>query len=230
MISRKDIYVYIFSWNKVTANATNLYHAVSTEFPTTWFINCDETITMPPEIRTIQRDDSFYYGGQFATALGHAPVGAPIAVIVGDVSPEAPWGQIADHAVAAINSGRIGIYAPNVDYTWHVKRNTPISDISGAGDLWTVPNTDCTCWFLVPSVLDTLRALPIHALSNLGWGIDTIAITECGRQKLRTARDYSTLVRQPNGTAYNQQKAREQQARIMGAYATWLRALPLPSP
>jgi hypothetical protein len=215
MVTLNDIHVYIFSWKKVTANATALYKAVAPVFPHTTFINCDENVTMPADIPTIQRDDSFYYGKQFETAIHHAPADAHVACIVGDVDPVADWSLIATNTVAALTTGRFGIFAPNVDYTWHAARNGTAPILN---NIWTVPNTDCTCWFLAPQILHKLRQLPIGTLSNLGWGIDIIAIAESLKQRLLVARDYDTLVRQPRGTAYDEGVARVQMRELIAAY------------
>lgn len=213
MPTLNDIYVYIFSWKKVTANATELYRAVAPVFPHTTFINCDEHVTMPADIPTIQCDDSFYYGKQFDTAIHHAPVGSYVACIVGDVDPSANWTLIANNTVAAFNLDKFGIFAPNVDYTWHTAKKACIIN-----NIYTVPNTDCTCWFLHPMVVDKLRTLSIGTISNLGWGIDTIAIHESIKNRLLIARDYDTLVRQPKGTAYSTVEARVQMNALIAAY------------
>ena len=213
MVKLEDIYVYIFSWKKVTANAIALYKAVAPVFPNTIFINCDENVTMPPDIRTIQCDDSFYYGKQFDTAIQHAPAGAPVGCIVGDADPVANWSLIAANTVAALTTNKFGIFAPNVDYTWHVARTRKL-----VNNIYDVPNTDCTCWFLHPAVIAKLRTLSIGTVSNLGWGIDTIAIEESKRRSLWIGRDYDTLVRQPKGTAYNTELSRVQMRDLIAAY------------
>ena len=217
MVSIEDIYVYIFSWKKVTPNAVALWKAISPHFPHTHFINCDETV--PAESldvstdRILQLDDSYYYGGQFETALKATPPDKILACVVGDVDPSADWGSIATKAVAAFNTGPVGVYAPNVYYTWHTAKGT-----HHWGDLYDVPNTDCTCWFIHPDALRILRRIPLFATSNLGWGIDHICIKEARRQGLLVARDYSTLVRQPQGTAYSNQLAGKQMHILLGLY------------
>jgi hypothetical protein len=215
MLTRNDIYVYIFSWKKVTANATALYKAVAPIFPNTTFINCDENVTMPADIKTIQRDDSFYYGKQFDVAIHDAPANSYVACIVGDVDPVADWAKIADQTINAFNTGKFGILAPNVDFTWHTKRTSVIMN-----NIYAVPNTDCTCWFLHPIVIQKLKTLSIGSISNLGWGIDIIAIQESLKHRLLVARDYDTLVRQPKGTAYSEGAARVQMNALMAKYRT----------
>jgi hypothetical protein len=221
MFTTDDIYVFVFSWKKVTTNATQLFTAVAPHFPHTFFVNCDEhtsadqlaaTGVLPTAV--IQRDDRYYYGGQFDAAMKQTPTGKICAVIVGDVSPRAPWAAIAENAVAAFNTDKVGIYAPNVDYTWHIAKGAHLWD-----NLFTVPNTDCTCWFLHPSLLKRLARIPYFVISNLGWGIDTIFIKEAERLGLQVARDYSVLVRQPQGTAYDQRVARIQMQKLLELYA-----------
>lgn len=207
MFSIDDIFVYIFSWKKVTSSALDLYKQVHAAFPNVYFINCDETITIRDisSSHVIQLNDDYYYGGQFEKAIQHCPSGKILGCIVGDVSPDADWSKIASTMLSGLNSNKIGICAPNVDYTWHTARGSHLWD-----EFYTVPNTDCTCWFIHPTIADKLRKIPYYALSNLGWGIDSIFIKQSLKEKLYVARDYSTLVRQPKGTAYNETKAREQ--------------------
>jgi hypothetical protein len=210
-----ELYVYIFSWKKVTANATALYRAVAPHFPNTWFINCDEHVTMPDDIRTIQRDDTFYYGRQFDVAIQHAPAGAYVGCIVGDVDPAADWARLASRVATATTTGRYGVFAPNVDYTWHVARGAQIEN-----NIYDVPNTDCTCWFLHPTLIETFKRLPISRDCNLGWGIDRIAINESRKRRLLVGRDYDVLVRQPKGTAYDAGLARQQMHTLFAVYQT----------
>jgi hypothetical protein len=212
-----DCYVYVFSWKHVTANARALYHSISHHFPQTFFINCDEhtPITDIPATHVIQRDDSYYYGGQFYTALQHMPKGKILACVVGDVEPRADWAQIARNTVDAFNTEAAGIYAPNVYFTAWTGRGPAIN---AEKQLYSVVNTDCTCWFLHPSLTEKLRCFNYYTLCNLGWGIDHIFCEEATYNRLHVARDYRVLVQQPKGTAYNQHTARIEMDVIRKAY------------
>jgi hypothetical protein len=212
-----DIYLYIFSWKHVTTNAIELYRKISPHFPQTFFINCDEqhTITDIPAKRVIQKDDSYYYGGQFLTASQHLPPGKILACVVGDVQPHADWAQIATYALDAFNTETVGIYAPNVHVTAWPGRGAPINIEKG---LYSVRNTDCTCWFIHPMLTNSLSNLDYYALSNLGWGIDLIFCDEALRNHLRVARDYRILVKQPAGTSYNTTIATTQMDHIRRVY------------
>lgn len=222
MFTVADIFVYIFSWKKVTQNAISLYHQVCSVFPNAYLINCDEHITLSEfeaagisADRVIQLDDSYYYGGQFETAIKHCPSDKILGCIVGDVSPTANWGGIATNMLSCLNSGKVGVCAPNVDYTAHTTRAEHLWD-----DFYSVPNTDCTCWFLHPQLLcHQLKTIPYFALSNLGWGIDVIFIKQSLKEGLLVARDYSTIVHQPKGSGYNHALAHVQFASLMNVYS-----------
>ena len=206
-----NIHTFIFSWKKVTENALKLYEKAAEVCANTTLINCDENVRVV--VNHIQLDDSYYYGGQFETAIKAVPDGGSLCVIVGDVSPEANWSSIFEKADAALATRHVGVYAPNVDYTWHKSRGRQVGYT-----LWEVPNTDCAFWFIHADVVQALRDVPYRMLSNLGWGIDTVVNKESARQGKLVVRDYSELVRQPEGTAYNKDKAKVQMSLLLAYY------------
>jgi len=202
MFSEKDIYVYIFSWKKVTVNAMNLYKALRKEFTNTIFINCDENYVIPVDVSGIQLDDSYYYGGQFETAITNIPSNKILGVFTGDVNPDADWSKMAENCIAAFNTEKIGVYAPDVYPTFHKSRNEFLW-----GSLYSVPNTDCTGWFIHHEIVAPLKDIPYFKISNYGWGIDNIFMKETRKKGKLVARDYGFKITQPVGTAYNQREA-----------------------
>jgi len=227
--SIEDIYVYIFSWKHVTANALELYKRVALCFPNTYFINCDENITITDisAERVIQRDDSYYYGGQFQTAIRHMPEGKILGCIVGDVSPDAQWNTIAINSIDAFNTENAGIYAPNVHVTGWTSQGPPINI---SKQFYSVENPDCTCWFIHPNISATLKCLNYFEICNLGWGIDIIFCNETTRKKQNIIRDYSTLVNQPPGTNYDHISAEYGISAIHSAYHTLIGYVVPPPP
>ena len=197
-----EVYVYIFSWKKVTENAIKLYKKVIERFPNTYFLNCDENYSVNPididSSKVIQLNDDYYYGGQFETVINHIPDGKYLGILTGDVYPDADWFWILQRMTKAFYLGNIGIYAPNVFYTTKTKQGKEVSK-----NLYEVPNTDCTCWFLHPNVYKKLQDIPIMAISNISWGVDEICISESKKQNKLVVRDYEVLVRQPYLTGYN---------------------------
>ncbi len=206
-----DIHTFIFSWKKVTENALMLFENASRVCANTTFINCDENVKVL--VKNIHLDDSYYYGGQFEAAIRAVPPGSALCCIVGDVSPEANWNAIYEKAAEALATKHVGVYAPNVDYTWHTDRGRQVGNT-----LWEVENTDCTFWFIDAEVVNALRNIPYRLLSNLGWGIDTVVNKESARQEKLVVRDYSETVRQPMGTAYDKEKAKSQMSLLLAYY------------
>lgn len=199
MYTIDDVYVYIFSWKKVTENVKPLYKNVVERFPNTTIINCDENENFLA--REIHLDDNYYYGGQFETAIRDVPKGKIFGVIVGDVFPNADWEKIAKHCVAAFNTEQVGIYAPDVN-TIHSKRLNNLWD-----DLWSVDNTDCTCWFMDPAIVSRLASIPYYRMANLGWIIDMMFIEESKKMNKYVVRDYAVRVEQPPGSGYSYKEA-----------------------
>jgi hypothetical protein len=209
------VHTFIFSWKGVTANACNLYNSIKTVCPLITIINCDENSILPPEYNSIQLDDSYYYGGQFNTAMQYVEDNTYMWCVVGDVSSNANWHNIYTNAVSAFKTYPIGIYAPNVDYTSHISKNSKLNN-----QLWHVDNTDCTCWCIHPSIISSIKHIPFRILSNLGWGIDVLVTTESKKQSKFVIRDYSETVYQPKGTNYSSELAKEQLIELMLFYRT----------
>ena len=213
-----NIYVYIFSWKRITNNSVNLFNKVSEHFTNTYMINCNENITLPIDQKyNIQLDDSYYYGGQFEAAIKHIPENCIMGIITGDVDPNAEWEKILMNMKKSFETNKIGIYAPNVDFTAHTNKTKHLWDL-----LYEVPNTDCTCWFIHPTIIKKLGNIPYFNLSNLGWGIDIIFIEECKKNNLYAARDYSVIVYQPKCTAYNMHTAGIELNKIINYYKNYI--------
>lgn len=223
MFTVNDISVYIFSWKRVSHQTAELFRAVHAAFPDVTMINCDESHSFPDDIQPcLQFDDSFYYGGQFQAAIRNCKPGKIFCCIVGDVKPEGDWVQLSKHTVDAFNSGKVGIFAPNVDFTDHVAKGA-----HAWNNLYHVPNTDCTCWFIHPSIADYLRPIKFKSLSNLGWGIDTLCIEEANRRGLFTLRDYDVLLLQPKGRGYSNNEAHQQMQKLRLFYEEYKKKNPL---
>jgi hypothetical protein len=85
-----------------------------------------------------------------------------------------------------------GIYAPNVDYTPWVYDRARLERVEG--DLYEVPQTDCTCWAISRDVL--AAAPPVDPARNkFGWGIDFLTIGAARTIGRRVLRDYRYTVK-----------------------------------
>ena len=176
-------------------------------------INCNETPLPIDPLKNIQLDDSYYYGGQFQATMNHLPNGMICGIITGDVNPNADCKSIINNMLKAFSTKKIGIYAPNVEFTAHITKGKHLWD-----SLYEVPNTDCTCWFIHPDIVAKLKNIQYHQLSNYGWGIDIIFIEQCKKYNLVAARDYDLMVYQPQYTGYNIEIASIQMKELIDYY------------
>lgn len=218
-----DIYFYIFSWKKVTENALEMFDILKKIIPNCYFVNCDENYKMSGD-HVIQLDDSYYYGGQFETALRHCPKNKILGICVGDADPipkllvdikdykykpckkeniNKCWKELLNKQLYAINKLNAGVVAPYTYYTAQTKKFDNIKNTN----YYNVPNTDCTFWFLHPEITKFLRNFNFQKEVPLGWGIDILAIKYSRSIYKRVLRDYSYEVSQPQGTNYNSLEA-----------------------
>jgi hypothetical protein len=219
--TRNEMSVYILNWKKVSTNSLALYENIKPIIPHTYIINCDETMTLPSTIQHVQLDDSYYYGGQFDSAIKHVAPGHLFCLIVGDNVSENNFETIFDSAICAFNNFRIGVYAPNDKRSVHTVTLKQIY-----GQLYDVVNTDCGFWFISPSIVHTLRIIDYHSATRLGWGIDRIFIKEARRRHLLVVRDYSIETDQLDHTTnYNQENAHNESLVLETIYEDLIKTL-----
>ena len=180
-----DIEVYIFNWKRVTVNSLDLYSKISPIIKNTCIINCDESYNFAKTIKTIQLDDSHYYGSQYEHAIKNVRPGSILCVIVGDNITNNNFENIFDNAIETFNTINVGVYSPNDKRSIYKQRLENIKD-----DIYNIENTDCGFWFISPVVVARLRNIS-YSISKYGWGIDIITIKESRKLNLLVLRDYS---------------------------------------
>jgi hypothetical protein len=84
--------------------------------------------------------------------------------------------------------------------------------------VYDVPLTDCTCWFVAG---DVLRRVPVVdvAVNRYGWGIAATVAALARRRGRRCVRDYRFTVRHPRARGYSSVEAARERA-------SYVRALP----
>jgi hypothetical protein len=203
-----DIYLYIFSWKRVSDNAINVYNIVSRVFPNTYFINCDENFDATkyiPAEKLIEKDDSFYFGGQFETGIQHCPNGKIYGNIVGDVEADkVDWNQMAKSLLYAMNTLNAGVFAPFVP-------NYPHNGEHIEGSYHIVENTDETVFFIHPDLYGKYKNFPYNKETKFGYGIDIHFCNLSEKIGKKTIRDTSIQVDTINSTTgYNNSDAVKQ--------------------
>lgn len=209
-----DISVYFFNWKKTNNNVLKLYKSAQKIISDVCIINSDENYVFPQSMNIIQLDDTYYYGGQYQTAIRNIKPNKIFCVIVGDTTC-IDFETLFNNALQSFNNYNIGIYSPNDLRSVHRARLEQIKNTS----LYEVKNTDCGIWFIHPNIVSKLKNINYFDISNLGWGIDVVTIFECKKQGLKVVRDYSIETNQMDKTTnYNMDLANKQMFKLFEEY------------
>ena len=202
-----DIYLYIFSWKRINDNAIAIYNKVAPIFPNTYFINCDENFDAAqyiPKDKIIQLDDSYYFGGQFETAMKHCPRTAIYGNIVGDVDPEnINWEYLANSMLYSFNTLNAGVAAPDAP-------NFPNKGAQIEGPYYEVTDTDSTIFFIHPDIWQKYAQFPYKKTTHYGHGIDKFFCNITGKYGKKTLRDTSIKVATDGKSGYSGNEAAKQ--------------------
>ncbi len=199
-----DIYLYIFSWKRVNNNAIQIYNKVAPIIPNTFFINCDENFNAAayiPANNLIQLDDSYYFGGQFETAMKHCPHNKIYANIVGDVDPnKINWNNLFDSMLYGINNLNAGVIAPDAP-------NFPKLGPHIKNSYYEVADTDSTIIFITPEIWHPYKNFPYKQKTHYGHGIDKFFCNITRRFGKKTVRDKEIQVDTDGKAGYDGAKA-----------------------
>ena len=205
MYTIDNISVYIFNWKKVSKNSIKLIENIKKYINDITIINCDDTFKFEDSIRTIQLDDSHYYGSQYEHAILDVKEKQIFCVIVGDNIPENNFEDIFKNAINIFNTHKVGVYSPNDKRSSKTKKGKYLQD-----NIYHVPNTDCGFWFINPEIVKTMKSIKYGNLSPLGWGVDQVTIMESIKLGFIVIRDYSVETDQLDHTTnYNNNTAKK---------------------
>ena len=195
-----DIHLYIFNWKKVNKNSEKLYNEAKKFINNTKIINSDENYKFEDIFNVINLNDSYYYGGQYQTAIYDVSKNKIFGVIVGDVI-NLNFEKLTLNLLKTFNKYNTGVYSIDEKRTSHKK---VICILSKKDNLKIVENTDCGIWFIHPSIVSKLRNIEYNKLTPYGWGIDIITNKESVKNKKLSIRDYSLSCTQTDfSTGYN---------------------------
>jgi hypothetical protein len=191
-----NIQSFIFNWKGNTDNVLRLERAIE-KLSEVNIINSDESMR---EARRnwIQLDDSAFFSAQWNKALDifNADV---LFHVQADVEFN-EFERLFERACAAFRSHPIGIYEPKID---RPRRDYDLSKLRMLRDnVFEVPATDCTCWFVAAPVLSENARIDERA-NKYGWGVAATIAALCRRRKLLCVRDYEFLVHHPDGRGYS---------------------------
>jgi hypothetical protein len=186
---------FIFNWPGHTAQAAALERQL-TDITRVTVINSDDAaVEMYPD--WCHLGDSAYFSAQWNAArrLFDADV---LFHIQADAACD-DFVRLFSRAETAFDQHRAGVFEPNIDYTEFVYDTTRLPAI--ASELFDVPVTDLTCWFVAG---DVVRATPMidPLINKYGWGLAGTTAALARLRGLRVVRDYSFTIQHPRSRGY----------------------------
>lgn len=208
MLKLNHIYeVFIFNWNHNEKN-------------TIWYENIFNQYKIPVTVINsspyFQKDnwinlgDSAYFSKQWNTLLENKnDVSDFVFHIQSDAYFGSPIKFINDmDALVSEYSGKIGIYAPNVDFTHHRYDLTQCKLFKK--NIYEVVNTDCTYWAISNKLLNSKKELYDINTNYIGYGADWYYAALSNLNNMYVLRNYEYDVNHKCSTGYDSEIASHQ--------------------
>jgi len=129
-------------------------------------------------------------------------------IILADVSYD-NWLPIYESAEKYFKKYKLGIYAPNVDYTWYTSDRVDLDPFSTSSKkIKVVADTDCLCWMIHKDIINEAKKRNIDfSPYKMGWSFDVVYSALSHMMKRPVLRDYNFTVKHPQGTNYDKGQA-----------------------
>jgi hypothetical protein len=194
---------FIFNWRGYEANALALEEK-SGKFIEVTVINSEEQLSRARP-GWVHLDDSAYFSAQWNKAVELFD-----ADIFFHIQADAEFDQF-DALFARVKfffeNHRLGVYEPNVDFTAYQYDRSRLRSIES--EVFEVPQTDCTCWFVAGEILRKLPTVDL-SINRYGWGIDRAIAALCRLNERLCVRDYRFTVGHPRSRGYCSAEAQRQ--------------------
>lgn len=191
---------FVFNWKGHEANALALERAIGRWTDVT-VINSDAGLS-GPRADWVHLGESAYFSAQWNKAL-ELFEGDVLFHIQADARFD-DFERLFARATSLLGRGDIGIYEPGVDFTAFRYDTSRLRAIET--QLFEVPFTDTTCWFVGADLLGELPPVDLSA-NRYGWGIAPAVAAVCHLKGKLCVRDYRFRVMHPRGRGYPSQIA-----------------------
>jgi hypothetical protein len=200
-----EIQAFIFNWKGQTHNAIALEQAVG-RLARVIVINSDDSATgAHPD--WINLDDSAYFSEQWNKLLDLV---GPETDVVFHAQADIEFSDFQTlfaRAEHAFSSYSVGVYEPKI--------SRPVTDYDKLRlrrleqDLFEVPVTDSTCWFIAAPLLRRFPRLDV-GINRYGWGVGATVAAIARQNRQICSKDYSFHVYHPDRRGYSASVARRQ--------------------
>lgn len=190
---------FVFTWNQFVPNAVNIESKIQ-KYGKTIVINSNIN---EKRDRWINLNDA-YFSEQWNTLISNIDSDTDFIFHIQSDANVNDFDKLYSRFYEITSKYDVGIYSPNVDYTYHKYNTNLLNKIED--DIYEVLNTDCTCWFINTKI--TNKKIIFNPITNaFGYGADWYYSTECILQNKYILRDYSIKVDHPNHKNYDGYKA-----------------------
>lgn len=192
---------FIFTWNQFVPNAIDLEYKLN-KYGKTTVINSN---ICEKKDHWINLNDG-YFAEQWNTLVSNIDNDTDFIFHMQSDATVDDFDKLYSRFYEIISKYDIGIYSPNIDYTWHKYNIELLNKIEE--NLYEVPNTDCTCWFVNTKI--TKNKIIYNLDTNyIGYGVDWYYSAESVLQNKYILRDYSIKVNHPQHKNYDANKAND---------------------
>jgi hypothetical protein len=207
------VHVFVFCWPGQVENARRIHDAVRVHADALHVI--DASAEAPDETRAgwTAIDSDAFYGRQFAEALQRFE-GDVLLQIQADAASD-DWARLIGVMRQRYEKiEKLGIWAPEIDYTWWTTERARLYDLPPGTGLVGVGQTDCIVWALKRNIVAFLKTLD-YGSNRFGWGIDWAAIAFAMVNRQLVLRDTTVSVSHPKGSGYGHQDAKAAMTRFL---------------
>lgn len=204
---------FIFAWNQFIPNAIDLESKLSSYGKTT-VINSN---IFEKRDYWINLNDG-YFAEQWNTLVSNIDSDTDFIFHIQADAYFHDFRLIFDRFQTIVKKYNLGVYAPNVHFSHHSYNINKLKKYED--DLYFVPNTDCTCWFIKKTLIDDIHLFDLST-NHIGFGADWYYIAKSVLSNQDVIRDYKYTIQHPNLTNYDTTIALNQ-------YHTWLNNLTPP--
>jgi SAM-dependent methyltransferase len=213
---KAGIHVFIISWTGKHQSSLHIANEIKSlvERTTVIYSDKDPSLVIPEnDFETIKVDNSWYWGKKFQACLQRC--GADILLIIHADTECQNWQYLIERCRDGFEKHKnMGVYSPEIDYTFWSLDKTATEDIPGES-LTKVVQTDGIVFALSKPVWQRLADLE-YETNNLGWGIDWAAMAYCYANNLFAAVDRDVKVQHPKSTGYDSREAKALENRFLG--------------
>jgi hypothetical protein len=189
------IHAIVFNWKGQTDNAMSLERSIG-RFVQVDVINSDEAARVGHPTWT-HLDESSYFSAQWNAALnvldGDVLFHVQADVVFDDF--ERLLGRVQD----VFERYPVGVYEPKIDHPPVDYERSRLRELEP--NLFEVPVTDCTCWFIATSIVRATPRIDV-SVNTYGWGASATIAAACRQAQRVCVRDYSFVVHHRPGRGY----------------------------